>query len=333
MLPGKPTILSRGTACMLAMGLMTVAAFPAIAKPVNFLFDAPGATATGAVAVNAQGWVVGNYSDAQHAWHGFLRTPDGIITTVDPAGARDSTVSSINDAGTIAGAYRDESFTPHIFTLSSEGTWSSFEIPGATDIFDAYINASGVLAGTYTDRSNKQYGYVRAVDGTIAQISFSTDTRVTAINAQGAVVGMVSNNFDSIAFVRAPDGNMTTFQIDGVSPTLASDINSAGTVVGLYEDSNDHLIAKGYVRAPDGTITTVTVPGASGQDCVAINDKGLVIGSSWRKSVNHETGFVRKRNGTLKRVAIVGYFINLSRINASGAIIGTAGGHALLRTP
>lgn len=109
------------------------------------------------------------------------------------------------------------------------------------------------------------------------------------------------------------------------------------TTRGSYQDSKDQQITKGYMRAPDGTVTTITVPDAHGQVCTDINDLGWIVGSSWPKPFKHETGFVRKRNGTLKRVAVPGYLVEFSRINASGAAVGTAiaqdTGVSLLRMP
>ncbi len=129
------------------------AASPASAKPVNIIFDPPGSTGTTPEAINAANWVVGSYYDIHGKTHGFLRMPDGTITTVEPPGATSSTARSVTDAGTIAGEYKDAT-GDHIFTQSGNGTFASFDIPGAESINNVFVNASGVLAGTFEQRQH-----------------------------------------------------------------------------------------------------------------------------------------------------------------------------------
>src|SRR5207253_9949412 len=84
-------------------------------------FDAPGAgtgDGQGTFApifgfnINPQGTITGNYIDASNVSHGFVRAPDGTLTTFDAPGAGSTTdsfqgtyPSSINQAGAICGAY------------------------------------------------------------------------------------------------------------------------------------------------------------------------------------------------------------------------------------
>src|SRR5262249_52622277 len=153
---------------------------------VNIIFDPPGSIQTTPEAINASSWVVGAYRDAGGASHGFLRMPDGTITTVEPPGATTSTAWSITDVGTVAGEYKTAT-GDHIFTQSTDGKFASFDIPGAKSITDAFSNSSGVLAGTYQDNTNHYDGFIRAVDGTITTISLSSNTSVAAINTDGTV--------------------------------------------------------------------------------------------------------------------------------------------------
>jgi len=85
-------------------------------------FDVPGA-GTGAfqgtglfgVAINPAGAIGGTYIDAGGRTHGFLRAPDGTITTFDPPDSVFTVPESINPAGVIAGTYQDASGTTHGF--------------------------------------------------------------------------------------------------------------------------------------------------------------------------------------------------------------------------
>jgi len=96
-------------------------------------FDVPGAGTDGsqsqgtyAEAINDWGAVTGQYIDANDVQHGFVRAPDGRITTFDAPGA-----------GTAAGSY--------------EGT-----VPLA-------INAEGEITGAYFDSNYVLHGFVRTV--------------------------------------------------------------------------------------------------------------------------------------------------------------------------
>src|SRR5215831_6897646 len=57
-------------------------------EPTIITFDAPGAGSgagqgTTAFSINPAGAIAGRYIDAGDAFHGFLRTPEGAITTFD----------------------------------------------------------------------------------------------------------------------------------------------------------------------------------------------------------------------------------------------------------
>ena len=60
--------------------------------------------------INAAGTVTGTYLDSNKASHGFVRTPDGVITTFDLGGG-DTAAVAINDYGIIVGYHRPNSNT------------------------------------------------------------------------------------------------------------------------------------------------------------------------------------------------------------------------------
>src|SRR5215467_2962396 len=79
-------------------------------KTTFITFDAPGAgtgpfQGTLGIAINPAGAITGQYLDASSLYHGFLRDPDGVLTTIDVPGARQTFPYSINPAGAIAGYY------------------------------------------------------------------------------------------------------------------------------------------------------------------------------------------------------------------------------------
>jgi hypothetical protein len=153
-------------------------------------FDAPGAgtvslpacapdCGTLAYANNDLGVIVGFYTDKNIVPHGFLRTPNGRITSFEAPGAglgyglNEGTVAySINDLGVIAGQYQDSNYVLHGFVRYLDGSFTTFEAPGAgtganqgTLAFN--INLEGATAGIYIDGSNVYHGFVRSPHGEI----------------------------------------------------------------------------------------------------------------------------------------------------------------------
>ena len=66
------------------------------------------------------GVITGQYTDASNVVHGFLRAPDGNITTIDPPGSIYTDPTSINPAGAIAGYFTDASHVGHGFLRDLE---------------------------------------------------------------------------------------------------------------------------------------------------------------------------------------------------------------------
>jgi hypothetical protein len=92
-------------------------------------FDAPGEGPQGVgcaadcpIGLNDWGAITGIYLDANNVYHGFLRSPDGTVTTFEAPGA-DTTAGdfngtfpySINDQGVITGYYIDANNVSHGF--------------------------------------------------------------------------------------------------------------------------------------------------------------------------------------------------------------------------
>ena len=94
--------------------------------------DVPGSVATLALQTAPGGGVIGYYiDDVGFAFHGFLRAPDGTITTFDAPGAGTQAAFSqgtfaygLNPAGAIAGVYGDANFVSHGFLRDSNGTFT-----------------------------------------------------------------------------------------------------------------------------------------------------------------------------------------------------------------
>ena len=87
-----------------------------------------GAQGTGteaAACINPAGAIVGLYVDASDVLHGYVRAPNGAITTFDAPGAgtgpgQGTLPGSNNPAGTITGFYIDANDAEHDFLLGGE---------------------------------------------------------------------------------------------------------------------------------------------------------------------------------------------------------------------
>jgi hypothetical protein len=71
-------------------------------------FDAVGSADTEPVSINPAGEISGVYSDANQLEHGFLREPDGAITSFDvPDSSAGTFVTGMTPSGEITGYYDD----------------------------------------------------------------------------------------------------------------------------------------------------------------------------------------------------------------------------------
>ena len=112
-------------------------------------FDAPGAASVssplcvpycGTVAYdnNDLGVIVGFYTDPNIVPHGFLRLPNGQITSFDAPGAglgsglnQGTAAYAINNLGAIAGQFQDPSYVYHGFVRYPNGSFTTFDEPDA----------------------------------------------------------------------------------------------------------------------------------------------------------------------------------------------------------
>ncbi len=235
--------------CMLGLGLFASANDHA---PKIITFDAPGAgtavyQGTFVSGINAVGAIVGWYVDGYYAGHGFVRWPDGKITTLDEPDAVNfdgfpfpvctepcvSTVAyGMNTRGVITGGYIDaEHEALHGFIRTPDGKYTSFDDPQASSgltfqgTVGYNIDDSGTISGVYSD----------------------------------------SNNVSHV-FLRSPRGEFTSFDVPGAAGIGTPDfygLSPRGTITGSYTDENGYYPeTHGYVRTPDGTLTTFDDPNA-----------------------------------------------------------------------
>ena len=154
--------------------------------------------------INAGGTIIGSFTDANGVYHGFLRAPDGTLTTLDApsAGTMANTgtkAADINSSDAIVGTVSTAGAS-HSFLRSPDGTYTIFDPPGAAagGSSSTGVNDTGLIVGNYADANKVMHGYLRNLDGSFTAIddpnapqsANSVGTATTRINASGAVVGV-----------------------------------------------------------------------------------------------------------------------------------------------
>ena len=119
--------------------------------------------------LNQLGAIAGIYSDANSVNHGFLRSPDGKLTTFDAPGAGTGAFQgtgcssdcpvSLNDFGAITGIYIDANFVFHGYLRSPEGRFVTVDPAARSTLSLSSINDSGSITGQYVDANNVWHGF------------------------------------------------------------------------------------------------------------------------------------------------------------------------------
>jgi hypothetical protein len=300
-------------------------------------FDALGAgtaayQGTFAYGINTQGLIAGFYLDAKYVYHGFIRSPLGILTSFEAPGAGDAAGSyqgtyalGINSQGAITGFYRDANYVSHGFLRNSDGTFATFEAPGSGEkayqgTFAYSINSEGEIAGFYLDVNDLYHGFLRSSGGVFTTFDAPRAGNVlhsdqgtlpglySALNTSGAIAGFLLDAKNVYhGFLRSSNSVFTTFEAPGANTsansyrgTVPASINDSGVVTGYYIDASG--VRHGFLRSPNGTFTVFDAPGAgtrSGQGTLptSINDLGAITGYCISPSGVYN-GFVRPTNGS-----------------------------------
>lgn len=240
-------------------------------------FDVPGAGGAGtgpypgtaASFVDPAGAIAGFYTDANYAGHGFVRAPDGTITTFDAPGAGTGTNQGtfvvtpdggINPAGEITGDSCD-AITCHGFVRAPDGTITTFDAPGSAFTNGNSINPAGAITGNDGDASGVFHGYLRSPDGSFtifdapgAGTGLNQGTGGFGINPSGAITGFfIDANNAMHGFVRAKHGDITTFDAPGAGAGASQGTeplanNPAGSITGFHIDADN--VFHGFLRTP-----------------------------------------------------------------------------------
>jgi hypothetical protein len=302
-------------------------------------FDIPGSVNMFGGGISQDGAITGAYFDLSvHKRFGFVRTPDGRITTfIAPADhSSGATGVGINSAGVITGGYGifagnvsgiGDLFFDGSFLRLPDGTIFDISPPTAYFSDPAGINDQGTVAGTYMDaQDGSAHFFLRTADGTC--IEFDPELGAQAyllggINPSGAVTGCYFDSNGNVrSFVRTAQGKVTLFDApNAVYGTQAASINPSGAITGYYYDAEFNY--HGFLRGKAGQITEFDPQGSAGTNPVGITPNGTIAGYYYDANFNTH-GFVRAKNGkitTFDPQGSIGTIV--TGMNARGMITGT----------
>ncbi|MGO9948891.1 MAG: hypothetical protein ACLPWG_18810 [Steroidobacteraceae bacterium] len=261
---------------------MMVATATVAAEPVLITsFDIPGATSYFVAAVNDEGLVAGSWTAADGSAIGFIRAPDGHITTpiVDPDdNTRTTVLRAVNDEGVIAGFYGANVSNGFLLT---EGKFRTVDFPGAVSTLLRGINNLGDVSGTYSivDLNADEFGFIIPRRGPAISFKLADPTGtgivVGGINDLRQLVGYYTDATSTlVGFLRQPSGQFVSIIFPGALSTQVDGINDCGIVVGVWGDGST---AHGFYGRP-GNLHSVDLPGVVATFTQGINNEGRIVG-------------------------------------------------------
>ncbi len=246
----------------------------------------PGATNTQITGINNNGALVGTALIGS-AWNGFVRDPNGTITTftVPFAGATGTFPQGINDAGDIAGYYTVAAGA-HGFTQIAT-IFRSIDVPGGEQTVLYGLSNSGQTAATYTGGGVTHSAVYNATIGSWTSINVpnvknssaatgvSVNTNLNLVCGYYMDVSGVTHGY----LYNIKTKGLTTFDhpLAAGGSTQLFGVNGNGYAVGAYLDLNFTL--HWFVMAPSRNLDIIPPPNGDSFNLVAINDQKTLAGT------------------------------------------------------
>ncbi|MEI9932246.1 MAG: hypothetical protein WDM89_17310 [Rhizomicrobium sp.] len=268
------------------------------------------------LSINDAGWVAGAAGSGS-TFEGFLRTPDGSITTFQVTGTNNIGVGGMNSSNVITGWANNNGGLAEGFVRAADGTITTFQVSGAENTSASSINDSGIAVGFFGD-GHGEYGFVRTPDGSITQFDVpgASSTFPVSINNNDEIAGYYQVGGGPFhGFLRLPNGEITTFDAPGCDLDNVSGINSSGEIAGFCTEGFS------FVRLKKGSFITIS-KGRKQLDANAINGNGTTTGTiSGRKT---GVGFIRTAKGKLTKFEVPDKSRGTTpfAINSSGVVTG-----------
>lgn len=271
------------TRCALVVLCLVALVTTGAARARSLVFttiDFPGAISTNAQGINAQGEIVGGYTDTGGRAHGFLLS-GGQFRSIDVPNARATLARGIGPRGDIVGTYVSQVETTNVpahgFLLNNRGEFSAVDHPDHINTIPQRILPDGTILGCYhdTDTMGTMHGTARSRFGW-EEIPEGRSMHNGATPDGKLIVGLFTDMDNRGKGYFVDRGKFIPFEYPGASQTAGWDINPAGLAVGVYRDASGRFHGFQY----DGqTFSSVDMPGATATRVFGINASGDMVGA------------------------------------------------------
>ena len=203
---------------------------------------------------------------------------DGVFTTYDFPGSKNTYFYALGNNGTAAGHYED-SEGRHRGVILENDELREYNFPGSveTEIY-GISDATGALTGNFIDASGVRHGFSGDL---IIEVPEASATFADFVNSLG---GMVGSYIDTAGiyhpYMRSPEGRFISLEF----PRAASfeyffvhGINDAGVLVGRTKRVGD--VPRTYVGSLQYGLKALEVPGSVSTEGWNINQDGSIVGN------------------------------------------------------
>ena len=146
----------------------------------------------------------------------------------------------------------------------------------------------------------------------IIKVPGGTNAVPAAISPWGEIVGSYQDNQSKEfrAFVRMPNGKITTFDDPNAQFPVPTVVNAFGVIAGSEFPNSSRFQRQGFVRSPLGKITQfnpspVIAPDDTDVNVTGINSQGVVVGF-YADTLLFDQSFLRTPDGKITVVDLVG---------------------------
>ena len=259
----------------------------------EIIIEYPGAVATYADFVNAQGHIAGSYVDAEGVYHVYTQYSDGSIRSIDfpqPVKFEYLFVHGINDAGITVSRLKAGGDIPRTYIGTLQGM-HELQFPGSVSTEGWNINQDNSVVGYYDTADGQRYGFVarpaadtdEPVDDEPVVEAGSPGYTFETIEVEGVdFLGVAaSSDFEDyagytkrvddekiVAFTLI-DGVFMTYDFPGSQETRFYALGNNGNAAGYYVNSDGHH--RGVVLE-NGELTQYDFSGAVQTEIWGISD-------------------------------------------------------------
>ncbi len=202
---------------------------------------------------------------------------DGVFTTYDFQGAKNTYFYAVGNNGNAAGHYEDSEGLFHGVVLEN-GELRQYDFPGAvqTEIF-GISDATGALTGNYIDASGIRRGFS---GDTIVEYPGAIETYADFVNSSGGMVGSYVDA-DGIfhPYVRTPTGRFVSIDLPRAAQLeyfFVHGINDENIVVARAKPIDD--VPQTFVGTFRDGLKEFEVPGSVSTEGYNINQDGSIVG-------------------------------------------------------